>query len=571
MLFACLALISSVASAQDAASDADTPQGQAAFAEPPEADPALASPRATMRTFLAAMGRESSPDLDLASSCLELRGVLSSAEARSRVARRVHATLIESNVGLRPVMRVMTLASFPGAGDVAPGVTSRTVELDPVGGESEPLRITFIRNEAGAWLISSRTITRLEALYASLHPNPLERLARDWGMDWLISGSLLGMAYYLWVAIFAVILLGVIVDIVFREIVRLFTRRAMHRNDPKTDIKQQNVSARKAAKPFGLTAGGIAVYVLLGLLDLPAVAEGILRTGAKAFAMASAVWAAYRVVDVLSDHMLARAEKTSSGVDDLMIPLVRKAVKIFIVAFGLVFIAEAFALPITSLVAGLGIGGLAFAFAAKDTIENLFGSVAVILDRPFAPGDWVVVGDIEGTVEEMGFRSTRVRTFYNSLVTIPNATLVRATVDNYGLRRYRRFRTHLSLTYSTPPERIERFCEGIRELVRSHPHTRKDYFEIHLNQFSAASLDVLVYVFFRVPDWSTELSARHALMLDIIRLAQRTGVDFAFPTQTLHVFNETGSDPTGPSEVPPFDVERLREGGASDARDVTRR
>ena len=164
-------------------------------------------------------------------------------------------------------------------------------------------------------------------------------------MDWLVTGSLLGMAYYLWAAIFAVILIGVVVDFVFREVVRLFARRAMHRDDPKTDIKAQNVSARKAAKPFGLTAGGIVVYALLGLLDLPAAAEGILRTGAKAFAMASAVWAAYRVVDVVSDHMIARAKKTSSGMDDLMIPLVRKAVKIFIVAFGLVFVAEAFACP----------------------------------------------------------------------------------------------------------------------------------------------------------------------------------------------------------------------------------
>mgnify|MGYP001795668576 CR=1 FL=1 len=205
---------------------------------------------------------------------------------------------------------------------------------------------------------------------------------------------------------------------------------------------------------------------------------------------------------------------------------------------GVIYGAEALSIPIGPMIASLGIGGLAFAFAAKDTIENFFGSVAVLLDRPFSVGDWIVIDDVEGTVEDLGFRSTRVRTFYNSQVTVPNSTLVRAKVDNYGRRRYRRWKTHIGVQYDTPPGLLIAFTEGIRELVRTHPYTRKDYYQVWMHQWSASSMDVLLYVFFEVPDWNTELRERERLFIDIVRLADKLGVQFAFPTQTVHLFKE---------------------------------
>ena len=272
--------------------------------------------------------------------------------------------------------------------------------------------------------------------------------------------------------------------------------------------------------------------------------------------MVSMVWAAFRVTDLIGDWLSAKASKTETKFDDLLIPMIKRTAKIFLAAIGLIYIANAFQIEIMPLLTGLGIGGLAVAFAAKDTIENLFGSIAVILDRPFEIGDWVVVNDTEGTVEDLGFRSTRIRTFYNSLVTVPNATLVRATVDNYGRRKYRRFTTKLNVTYDTHPDKIEAFCAGIREIVKLHPYTRKDYYHVWLNGFGAHSLDVLVYIFFECPDWSIELREKHRFMLDVVRLADRLGVEFAFPTQTLHVAQ---LDPTAqhtPEAVPDTDSER---------------
>ncbi len=142
----------------------------------------------------------------------------------------------------------------------------------------------------------------------------------------------------------------------------------------------------------------------------------------------------------------------------------------------------------------------------------------------------------------MGFRSTRIRTFYNSLITLPNGNLISAVVDNMGSRRYRRVTATLSLTYDTPPEKIDAFCEGVRELICRHPYTRKDYYHVYLNAFSASSLDVMLYAFFEAKDWSIELREKHRLFNDIIRLAARLGVEFAFPTQTLFINPEAGND-----------------------------
>jgi len=165
----------------------------------------------------------------------------------------------------------------------------------------------------------------------------------------------------------------------------------------------------------------------------------------------------------------------------------------------------------------------------------LFGTFTVLMDKPFQLGDWITVGDIDGSVEEVGFRSTRVRTFYNSVITVPNSRFISAHVDNMGERLHRRMKTMLSLTYDTPAEKVEAFCEGVRELIRQHPYTRKDTFYVYFTTWSASSIDILLYAFLTCPDWGTEMREKHRLYCDVLRLAEKLEVDFAFPTQTLHI------------------------------------
>jgi MscS family membrane protein len=140
-------------------------------------------------------------------------------------------------------------------------------------------------------------------------------------------------------------------------------------------------------------------------------------------------------------------------------------------------------------------------------------------------------------------------------------------IDNYGARQYRRIKSMISVTYDTPPEKIEAFCEGIRELIRKHPYTRKDYFHVYFNAFAASSLDVLLYCFVETPDWSTELREKHRLYVDIVRLAHRLGVEFAFPTQTIWMAQE-GRAAMGPDL--PGDQRAAFTLGRSEAAEILR-
>ena len=376
--------------------------------------------------------------------------------------------------------------------------------------------------------------------------SPWVQYVEDHLPDVLVTNAFLTLKVWQWIGLALVILLGMALDLLVRALLSAMANRLITRQGGEAKPE----TLHKTVRPFGLLAAAALWLFLLPGLGLHETALQILLAAVKFFVTLAGVWSAYRVTDLLSEFFASKAAKTETKVDDLLVPLLRKTAKIFITAFGLIYIADSLQIQIAPLLAGLGIGGIAFAFAARDTLENFFGSVTVIIDRPFQIGDWVQVGDTEGTVEELGFRSTRIRTFYNSLVTIPNGNLVRDVVDNFGKRRYRRFKTHLALTYDTPPAKIEAFCEGIRELVRCHPYTRKDYYHVWLNEFGPSSLNVLVYVFHEAPDWQTELRERHRLMLDIIRLADRLGVQFAFPTQTLHMYKESHEAAHTPAPPP---------------------
>jgi len=419
--------------------------------------------------------------------------------------------------------------------------------------------IVLVKTDSGRWKFSAQTVGGTYDLYTSLDDLRVIKDLADERVGslalWLRSrvpaslkqDRLLNLEYWQWLGLLMLILVGVVLDHSVRFGLRLLTHRWLARRHATAKAK----TVAQAVRPLGLLAAGLLWLALVYLLNLPDRALMVLLASVRLITILSGTWAAWCVTDLISEALAVKAAKTATKFDDVLVPLIRKAMKIFIVAFGLVYSAAALNIPIVPMLTSLGIGGLAVAFAAKDTIENFFGSIAVVLDRPFEVGDWVVINDVEGTVEEVGFRSTRIRTFYNSQVTVPNATLVRATVDNYGRRRYRRVKTHIGIQYDTPPQKVVAFTEGIRELVRSHPMTRKDYFQVWFHGFGASSLDILLYVFHEAPDWSTELRERERLFLDIMRLADQLGVQFAFPTQTVHLHHEDPSSPAHQPSSPP--------------------
>lgn len=546
---------------------ADTPQQ--ADPAPPAVDERFDSPRSTMFTYLEAMatvgdktarprerdgaerlamecfdwGPAGEPDFHNASTLLE---VLNKIQIVQR--HQLPGKLEAESRGLT------TFTYFPQ--DRFPA--HARVKKDARGGA-----VFLDRTESGEWKFSTETVDTIQTLRNALDPlpsvtgdGPLVLTPSQWVRSRvphaLKTGEVLTLEYWQWLGLTVLIFVGVVLDTTTRSLIAGVWRFVMRRRGRKAEKDL----LRRAARPFGLIVAALIWYWGLDLVGLPTQALYIIRLAVRFFLMISAVWAAWRATDLLAEFLQTKAELSATKFDDLLVPLVRKTFKVLITALGLIYIANALKIEILPLLTGLGIGGLAFAFAAKDTIENFFGSVAVMLDRPFEVGDWVVIDSVEGTVEELGFRSTRIRTFYNSQVTVPNATLVRAKVDNYGRRRHRRFKTTLGLTYDTPPDTIEAFCEGVREIIRLHPYTRKDYFHVWLNGFGESSLDVLIYIFHDTPDWATELRERQRFMLDVLRLGERLGVEFAFPTRTLHLAGgavPTQAAPSQPATAGPAD------------------
>jgi len=358
--------------------------------------------------------------------------------------------------------------------------------------------------------------------------------------DWATQQAFL-LENWQWLALLLLILACVILD----KIVSYLVSRAIRKIYDRRGTELQRKELARLGRPFGLLAGaGLWLLAMPGIGVNPALFK-ILHVAGVVVASFAGIWASFRLIDMVAEYFRGLADKTETQLDDLLVPMLRKTLKVFVVGFGMVFIADNLNIDMASLLAGMGLGGLAFALAAKDMVANIFGSITVLADRPFKIGDWITVGDVDGTVEDIGLRTTKVRTFYNSLVTMPNANLTNSVIDNYGARRYRRIKTMIGVTYDTPPEKIEAFCEGIRELIRKHPYTRKDYFHVYFNAFAASSLEILLYCFVETPDWSTELREKHRLFVDIVRLAQRLGVEFAFPTQTIWMANEAAAAAAG--------------------------
>ena len=362
-----------------------------------------------------------------------------------------------------------------------------------------------------------------------------------------------------WIGLFIVIFVALAVG----KITRIYGKRLLQKTLSKHNIEFEEKKQRLLARPVGLTATAGCLLIFLPLVNYDGTFMPWLLRLARVILNIGLTFASYHFVDLICCYLTKKTYESDNKFDDILVPLLRKSAKFFVVVVGIISIGNALTLDMKGLIAGLGIGGLALALAAKDTISNLFGSLTVILDRPFRIGDWVVVNNkIEGIVEEVGLRSCRIRTFYDSLITIPNGELTNAHIDNYGARSYRRLSTNIAIEYGTPPEKVEAFCEGIRQIILEHPYTRKEQYQVWLNNMGDFALEVMLYVFWKVPNWSEELKERHRLLMDILRLGEELEIQFAFPTQTIHTI------PSQSPQYSPLSLEQAHPYGTDAAKKI---
>jgi MscS family membrane protein len=247
------------------------------------------------------------------------------------------------------------------------------------------------------------------------------------------------------------------------------------------------------------------------------------------------MWFGIRLTNNWTEIWRERALLTEGTFDDQLVPVVRTLAKLGIFIVGLLLIIQNLGGQVGSLLTGLGIGGAAIALASKDTIANLFGSIVIFVDRPFQVGDWVEIGDQEGTVEAVGLRVTRIRTFANSLITVPNSALTTTAINNWSRMRKRRIKLTIGVTYGSTPEQVLAGVTAIRDVLTNDKRIAQDFMLVNFTNFGSSSLDIFVYAFTVTTRWDEYMRVREDVLLQIMRRFRELGLSFAFPSQSLYV------------------------------------
>jgi MscS family membrane protein len=253
-------------------------------------------------------------------------------------------------------------------------------------------------------------------------------------------------------------------------------------------------------------------------------------------------WAVWLGSHVLAESVVSSQQMLAGSIDSQLIRLGLRLVATILSITILVVGAQQLGIPAYSVIAGLGVGGIAVALAAKDSLANLIGSLLIMFEKPFRVGHWIKVDNIEGFVESIGFRSTRIRTFYNSLVSIPSNHLVNSTVDNMAMRKLRAVRTILHISYATPADKVDHFVAAIKQLIENDPYTYKKWFRIRFDDFGEYGLCVLVNFLLDVSENQVEQTERQRILLEILKLAETMDIQFAIPPRLPPVENMSGQD-----------------------------
>lgn len=497
------------------------------------------SPYAMVRTFIAAFKKN---DLDAAARCLDLAEVPE--PARPMVGRQLAFKLKE-------VLDRTVFIIFQDVPDSSVGLPLEAL-VHKEGQITAERQVEGARK--GQWLFNRATVRTVDRLYNAFESEPvlpeLAAAGRPAGGPsfrlepglWLrhrLPGWLryrfeltnqLSIALY---QLLGMVVLFLLVLPVHWLIVRLFASavKALMR---WRGIATAHDEVAAWVRPTGWVA---AVWLLIEGVRL--LSLRMEPAGACLALLVPAFWlvlalSAYQMINPILKLVAGPAVTQGEASFAAMgFPVMSLVLKILVAVFGLATVLKLFGFDVGTVLAGLGIGGLAVALAAQDSLKNFFGSLMLIADRTFRVGDLVQIGTNEGVVETVGLRCTRIRALDDSLMTIPNSDLTTSHITNFGARRYRRFRTQLSIAYGTSPEALIKFREGILEQIRNHPHVRQGKYEVVVNDLGSSGIQLLIQVFFEVPDYHAELLTRDSLILDILRLAERLGIAFDTPTLLL--------------------------------------
>jgi len=314
--------------------------------------------------------------------------------------------------------------------------------------------------------------------------------------------------------------------------------RITHAITAHTETPLDDLLLTAAEKPAGWMILMIGLMLSMRVLNPPSEIFPLVElvdSAARLAAIALGSWFTWRLIDGFSAYFSARAAHTNTALDDQLVPFISKTLKIFLVFTLILVLAQNMGYSISGLIASLGIGGLAIAMAAKDTIANIFGSIMILLDRPFTIGDWIKTKEFEGVVEEVGFRSTRIRTFAKTLVNVPNSQLANMVIDNIDAMPKRRVKMRIGITYDTTPEKMQQAITAIEKILKNHVGVDQVFSLVKFDTFEDSSLSIFLYYFTKSTHWDEYLQVRQEVNLEIMQALEKLKLEFAFPSRSLYL------------------------------------
>lgn len=372
-----------------------------------------------------------------------------------------------------------------------------------------------------------------------------DRIFRSSGLGWLadhlptflVTRGFAGLQLWQWIAVLLVAVVGFGVARVVGHWLALAAKAMAAR----TRVTWDDALVATADGPLGIMVWALLVGLLSPLVGLNPAALKVTTLGWQLIALVGVAWLFLRLTDVLAEH-LREAGATNAMVLSF-VPLVRQIGKFFLAVMFLLAALDIVGVNVVALLAGVGIGGVAIAFAAQKTLENLFGAVTIAGDKPFAVGDFVQVGQLMGTVEGIGLRSVRLRTVERTLVTVPNSTVVAADVVNLAERDRMLYNPVIGVVYGTSAEQIRFITDEVQRLLLSHPRVWQDALRCRFRGFGASSLDIEVFAWLETRDFVEFTALREELNYRVMEIVERAGTSFAFPSQTLYLARDGAPDP----------------------------
>ncbi|KAA0257321.1 mechanosensitive ion channel family protein [Deferribacter autotrophicus] len=320
-----------------------------------------------------------------------------------------------------------------------------------------------------------------------------------------------------------------------KQIVTNFILKTIKKLTGKTKTEVDDLLIVAIEKPAKLVIVLIGFHFGFLYLNLPDKSQLLVRHIINSLLIFAVSWSLYRSETIINKSIEKFLKDRQFELIDSFVPFINKFIKITIVIFGIIFIIQEWGYNVGALLTGLGIGGVAIALAAKDTLANFFGSLMILLDRPFKVGDWIICNNIEGIVEDIGFRSTRIRTFAKALVSVPNSIIATSPITNWSLRDRRRIKMVIGVTYSTPRDKMEKAVNEIENMLKNHPMIHDEPLMVYFTDFNNSSLDIFIYCFTKTSVWAEYLAIRQDVNLKIMEIMEKLNIEFAFPSMSVYI------------------------------------